>query len=546
MNNPFDYIPDTLCEEAYRRLIIRLEILKKSENPDDKKFCAELESGKMLGVLIAEDSDARKHTLYAFSGQLGDSGFYFPGFVEPVFDYLNPNGYFKNVEKEISQQNYDIKRFEDDVYLPAKEDYERLDNEMQTLIADYKEKCRVSKSLRNEKRKRGTDAEQMAAMIRESQFEKAELNRLKKRAKAILEPGFKSLQNAKNVLDDMKRKRSADSENLQQWLFSNFRVLNAHGESKSLSEIFAETSPGIPPSGSGECCAPKLLQAAYRRGWKPIAMAEYWYGKPKNGELRINGSWYPACRGKCLPILRWMLKGLNVTPTLDNTCCRNVESQPEIIYENEWFCVVNKPSGMLSVNGKSSQKSVEKWLTEKYGDKKVVKMAHRLDMDTSGLIIATFGELSYKTMQKLFALRKVDKCYIAELAGDYRQRGLEYKGTIRLPISPDLLDRPRQRVDFQNGKTAVTDYEFVGVKNGCSRVEFHPITGRTHQLRIHAASELGLGMSIKGDPLYGEKTLNSPANTNQNSNRLMLHAQKIEFTFPLDNNHYCFEIPAPF
>lgn len=540
MNNPFDYTPDAACEQAFRELIVKIESLKKSDCLDDINFCRELEDGKMLGVLIASDSCGVPHTLYAFSGQLGNGGFYHPGFVGPVFDYLQPDGYFKTKEAEISRLNSEISRFKNGPFSKIKSDYERTKLSFEAEVAEYKEKCRLSKFERDTKRESGiTDEDEIAAMIRQSQFEKAELHRLKKRMAANLEPFAANLKNAQSHLDSLKEKRRADSENLQKWLFSNFRLLNARGESKSLSEIFADTPMRIPPSGAGECCAPKLLHTAYLNGWHPEAIAEYWHGKPKGGEVRIHGEHYPACRGECLPVLNWMLQGLSIEPPLNNDSQPTASHNPEIVYENKWFCVVNKPSGMLSVPGKGAAISVQQWLSDKYGPDRLVKMAHRLDQDTSGLLIATFGQLPFKVIQSLFATRKVNKRYVAELEGDHESRGIPRKGRIDLPLSPDWLDRPRQRIDLDGGKEAVTDYEFIDTSEGRSRITFIPITGRTHQLRVHAASEMGLGMPIAGDRLYGKNAGNS-------SGRLLLHALMIEFTFPLDGNHYRFHSPAPF
>lgn len=540
MNNPFDYTPDGECEEAFRKLIAKLETLKGSDDPKDVNFLRELDAGKMLGVLIATDSCGLRHTLYAFSGQLGDGGLYHPGFVGPVFDYLQPGGYFKTKEMEISRQNIDISLFEEGQFSKIRSEYERAKGKFEAEVSEYKERCRLSKIARNAKRESGiTDKDEIAAMIRQSQFEKAELHRLKKRAAERLEPLLAAMNEAQSHIDTLKERRRMDSEALQQWLFSNFTLLNARGESRTLSEIFSETPLKIPPSGAGECCAPKLLQAAYLRGWKPIAIAEYWYGRAKSGEIRIDGAYYPACRGKCLPVLGWMLQGLDVYPPLESGCGQPVVRDPEIIYENRWFCVVDKPSGMLSVPGKGNAVSVQQWLEEKYGSGRSVIMAHRLDQDTSGLLIATFGNDTLKVMQSLFATRKVKKTYVAELVGDYRSLGISRCGHIDLPLSPDWLDRPRQRVDLECGKDALTYYEFTGAEGGRSRVEFRPVTGRTHQLRIHAASEMGLGMPIAGDRLYGR-------NIGNGQRRLHLHAEKLEFTFPTDGNHYCFESPAPF
>ena len=540
MNNPFDYTPAETCDEAFRDLLVRLETLKKSDRPDDVNFCRELEAGKMLGVLIATDTDGTSHTLYAFSGQLGDGGFYHHGFVGPVLDYLQPDGYFKTKEADISRQNAEIALFENDTFTKIKSDYEWAKAKMDAEISEYKEKCRLSKLERDAKRASGIISDdEMAAMIRQSQFEKAELHRLKKKLATDLEKHAENLKHAQAHLDSLKEKRRSDSEALQKWLFSSFRMLNARGESRSLSEIFADTSLRIPPSGAGECCAPKLLQAAYLQGWHPVSIAEYWYGEPKGGELRIHGKHYPACRGKCLPVLGWMLQGLCIEPPLNSDHRSTITHTPEIIYENQWFCVVNKPSGMLSVPGKGAAISVQQWLADRYGSGRFVRMAHRLDQDTSGLLIATFSPLTLKVIQSLFSMRKVRKTYVAELEGDYSTRGLPQQGHIDLPISPDWLDRPRQRIDFENGKDALTDYEFTGTRDGRSRVIFHPLTGRTHQLRVHAASASGLGLPIAGDRLYGKNLNNAPG-------RLLLHAQKIEFTFPIDGQHYSFESPTPF
>lgn len=540
MNNPFDYVPDARCDEAFRRLVDKLEFLKRSDRPEDVNFIRELETGKMLGVLIATDGEGHDHILYAFSGQLGNGGFHYDGFVGPVFDYLQPDGYFKRKEADISLQNVEISKYEEETVSVLQRDYEHRKEKGETEISEFRSQCRRSKAERDTRRKAGdADETELTAMIRQSQFEKAELHRIKRRIAAELEPPAERLKQAHSCLAVLKEKRRSDSEALQKWLFASFKLLNARWESKSLNEIFSGTSLRIPPSGAGECCAPKLLQAAYLREWHPKAIAEYWYGKPKRGEVRVHGMHYPACRGKCLPVLCWMLQGLDVEPPLDTQRLVSEAGIPKIIYENQWFCVVEKPSGMLSVPGKGAAVSLQQWLGDRYGAGRSVKMAHRLDQDTSGVIIATFGEEPFRIMQTLFATRQVRKTYIADLDGDYRMRGIPSHGCIELPLAPDWLDRPRQVVDINSGKPALTEYEFTDVSEGQTRVKFCPHTGRTHQLRVHAASEMGLGMPIAGDRLYGRRTVGS-------GGRLHLHACRIEFTFPLDGLHYIFESPVPF
>lgn len=402
-------MPDGDCADAFVELMTRIDALKTSPRNEDIAFCRELEAGKMLGVLVASDADGVRHTLYAFSGQLGDGGFYFPGFVGPVFDYLQPDGYFKTHEADIIRQNKEIADFESGPLAEVRRTYDTARARTDAEVAGRREEYRRSKAERAARRDAGNlSPDELADMIRQSQFEKAELHRLKKRERQRRRP-CEAVRNAEGALAAMKEKRRHDSEALQQWLFDNFKLLNARGETRTVGEIFAETPLGVPPSGAGECCAPKLLQASYRRGWTPVSIAEYWYGRPKDGNLRIHGAHYPACRGKCLPILRWMLQGLDVTPALDAENLTAITAEPVILFENEWFCVVDKPSGMLSVPGKGRAMSVQQWLRDRFGTEHDVRMAHRLDRDTSGLLIATFGEAPYKLMQSLFATRQIAK-----------------------------------------------------------------------------------------------------------------------------------------
>lgn len=541
MNNPFDYTPAPECDAAFRRLLGRIDELRAGGRPDDAAFCRELDTGKMLGVLIAVDQTGTRHTLYAFSGQIGDDGFIRDGFVGPVFDYLRPDGHFKTKEAGISALNMEIARFERDVLGIVASEYALAKEKADAEVVAFREKCLASKRQRDLRRASGLAGDsELADMVRRSQYEKAELRRLRQRLRSWLEPIERRLDDARSHLEEMKLRRRTESEELQAWLFSNFTLLNARGESRSLADIFAATPMGVPPSGAGECCAPKLLQAAFVRGWHPVAMAEYWHGQPRGGEVRIHGAHYPACRGKCLPVLDWMLRGLDITPPLGHDRATGLSlPEPTLLFENEWFCVVNKPSGMLSAPGKGKTPSVQRWLESRYGADRQVKTAHRLDQDTSGLLVATFGPVAFKTMQGLFATRCVSKTYEALLEGDYESHGLPRCGRIELPLSPDWLDRPRQRVDLTDGKSAVTDYEFTDVADGMSRVTFRPLTGRTHQLRVHAASASGLGMPIAGDRLYGTKSATGAP-------RLMLHAARLEFTFPLDGRCYAFDSPVPF
>ena len=351
----------------------------------------------------------------------------------------------------------------------------------------------------------------------------------------------------------LKQQRKQMSEELQLWLFSQYRMLNALGETKDLVEIWRDyhRQPKIqqrfplPPGGSGDCCAPKLLQYAYQHGLTPVAIAEFWYGASPKGEIRHHGQFYPACRGKCLPILTHMLKGLDVDET-PSPSVQNLKDQLEVLYADETILVVNKPSGLLSVPGRIEAPSVETILSEKYGR---VFMPHRLDMDTSGLLVVARNEDAYKHLQQQFYSRIVSKKYIALLDVAERHKNGKTilhagdKGTISLPLRPDPLDRPRQVVDSLHGKQAVTDFEVLSVQksaveNGCESaavlVSLIPHTGRTHQLRVHCAHPDGLSCPIVGDPLYGKK-----------AQRLCLHAAELSFHHPSKGEQMHFTAPRP-
>ncbi len=321
------------------------------------------------------------------------------------------------------------------------------------------------------------------------------------------------------------------SQELQRWLFHQYQLLNAKGEKKDLLAIWQayynrpkllQKYP-LPPGGTGDCCAPKLLQYAYQQGLLPVCMAEFWWGASTRTELRRHGNYYPACRGKCKPLLTWMLQGLDVDPDPD-TLGRE-QQQVETVYEDEWLLVVNKPSGMLSVPGKMDDYSVETVMHQLYPESMI---CHRLDMGTSGLLIVAKTIDVYKPMQAQFVKHMVKKKYVALLEPGSNREGK--KGTICLPLRPDPMNRPRQVVDMEHGKRAITDYEFLNDR----MVALFPQTGRTHQLRVHCAHPEGLGCPIVGDELYGTK-----------GDRLMLHAAEITFRHPVTGASMHFDLPFP-
>ncbi len=338
---------------------------------------------------------------------------------------------------------------------------------------------------------------------------------------------------------------SKRSQDLQLWLFHQYQLLNARGKSKDLVDIWQSYYSReklrrkfpLPPGGTGDCCAPKLLQYAYQQNLKPVCMAEFWWGRSTKEELRQHLNYYPACRGKCKPILTWMLQGLEVDVNPETLGFPHLEI--ETVYEDDYLLVINKPSGLLSTPGRVEQYSVETVMRQRYPD---AVIAHRLDMWTSGLLIVAKSMEVYCPLQQQFIKHQVRKRYVALLDTLHSPLSTLHSptGTISLPLRPDPMNRPRQVVDMEHGKRAVTDYEFLkslpsSGEVGGVLVALYPQTGRTHQLRIHCAHPDGLGIPIKGDELYGTKT-----------DRLYLHAEQIWFQHPVTGQEMHLEVPAPF
>ena len=541
----------------------------------------EINKGKMFGVLIAEDAKGRTGFLAAFSGLLANSNNH-PYFVPAVYDILQPNGYFKTHEEEISNINRKVKVLESsserkhliellekqkseateaiNAYkaemaeakkrrdlvrssLGVKEckssDYSFRSSGVQTIVSEVQECRSFSPPLNNTSgvQTLHSDASNLstrqlvysltesnkASLVHESQFMKAELRRMKKRHAEEIEKTERQLTIINNEIAALKQQRKQMSDVLQRWIFEQFSMLNALGERRTLTEIFAETTMGIPPSGAGECCAPKLLQYAYEHGLKPLCMGEFWWGESPVGEIRHHRHFYPSCSSKCKPILGHMLKGLNVDA---DPMLRNWEGEIETIYEDEWLAVINKPAGLLTTPGRNNMPSVWSIMSERWPDASGPIIVHRLDMATSGLLVLAKNKDIHQQLQQQFEQRTVKKRYCALLDGIPEK----HEGEIRLPLIADITDRPRQKVDFENGKEAHTLYNVVEERDGQALVHLYPITGRTHQLRVHCAHPNGLNIPNTGDELYGTR-----------AQRLCLHAEYLEFTHPVSGKSICFE-----
>ena len=560
-----DYEPHPLCIQACREV---QEMLARREDWQE-----EIARGKMFGVLIVEnvktDTNVPKWGyLAAYSGQIGGRSDW-EDFVPAVFDYLQPDGYFKTHEAEISRINQSISHLEKDERMKeARTLIRQLQEERKRTIAAYQEKMKEAKAKRDSRREAGNLSEaEEAEMIRESQFMKAELRRLKKSLseKTALETEFEDYQ--ENILR-LKQLRKQLSDALQQWLFSQFRMLNQEGESKDLLEIFRDEAlkeypqaaiatsriaalKMVPPAGSGECCEPKLLQYAYQHGYKPLQMAMFWWGESPKEEIRHHLQFYPACNGKCKPILHWMLppsvfespaSAENGIDGQKGPFPKQVEmlyEQVETLYEDCELTVIHKPAGLLSVPGKdAAQPSVYALMRRKYPEATGPLIVHRLDMATSGLMIIAKTEFAYHRLQKEFLNHRVQKKYIAIISEkDILGRDIPEKGIISLPLLPDYLNRPCQIVNHEQGKEAITEYEILERIDGSHlRIALYPKTGRTHQLRVHCAHQEGLNAPILGDPLYG----------NEKAARLHLHAEEITFEHPLTGKKITIKRKADF
>ncbi len=527
---PFHYTPHPLCVAATQEVqaYIRAQTVWQEE----------LQGGKMFGVLIVETGEKEVGYLAAVSGILAGSNRH-AFFVPPVYDLLEPDGFFQKEEEQITALTLRIDALSSDpAFLSLQHTLEAATAEAEQALAEAKAALKEAKAMRDAcRRSQNSDSspgplQEMteARLIRESQFLKAEYKRSERRWKERLHRLQDEVDKYQAEIEGLKTERRKRSAALQQRLFSQFVFLNARGESKDLCAIFEQTVRKVPPAGAGECAAPKLLHYAYRQGWKPLAMAEFWWGDSPKTEIRRHGNYYPACQGKCGPILAYMLEGLEVEPNPLLQASRP-EVSLEVLFEDDWLVAVNKPAGLASVPGKAVSGSLYEQLKERYPEATGPLLVHRLDMATSGVLLAAKTKAAHQHLQAQFKNRTIRKRYIALLDGRIPRE----EGTIDLPLRPDLLDRPRQQVDPAHGKPALTVYRVLSREEEHTRIAFFPITGRTHQLRVHAAHSAGLHAPIVGDELYGKK-----------ADRLYLHAEYVEFTHPATGKRVGVEKKAPF
>ncbi|MEO9570113.1 MAG: RluA family pseudouridine synthase [Polaribacter sp.] len=534
---PFYYEPHQLAKIAVKELQEYLENqtdFKHNFGLSDKK--PSLAIGKMFGVLVVKNQQNEIGYLAAFSGKLADNSFP-EKFVPPVFNMRTKESFFLKGEEEINKINKRISQIKkDETYINLKNFLKKLFKNIDDDLNLEKEKLKHRKKERKARKQIGISTLNKydfnllnKKLVQESFNDQFYFKELQEYYKHKIAKKKAELEFYEEEILSLKKRRKKKSNYLQQTLFKSYTFLNHQKEQKNLLDIF--NNPDIkPPAGSGECSAPKLLQHAFLNDFTPICMAEFWWGISPNSEIRKHKNYYPACQGRCKPILSHMLEGIKMD---DNLLLENLaeKQQLEIIFEDDALIVINKPAEFLSVPGKKILDSVYTRIKEKYPNATGPLIVHRLDMSTSGILVLTKTKEANKILQSQFIKRTVKKRYVALLNGDLSKNN----GKIKLPLRVDLEDRPRQLVDFKYGKNAETHWEIIKKENNRTKVYFYPITGRTHQLRVHAAHKNGLNMPIVGDDLYGKK-----------ENRLHLHAEFIEFSHPITNEKMNFSVAPNF
>ncbi len=535
---PFCYQPHQLCEIAAHEVQQYLQEQTDWQHDFGLKDqnAHEYVCGKMFGILVVKNACGEIGYLRGFSGKIADSN-HLPGFVPPVFDLLSENEFFHQEMAAINAINKAIHQLEQNprvatlqeqlvkLHAESEQDIQKLRTQMIASRARRKEQ-RLAASTQSDAKK----TELLNNLSRQSVAEKNQLKQRKQHWQTQISELEQCLIAEQSLLSDARQQRKTASARLQHKIFAQYKFLNALGHEKTLHDIFSATSNPTPPAGSGECAAPKMLNYAFEHGYQPLAMAEFWWGKSPKSEIRHHQQFYPSCQSKCYPILSHMLQGLDVeeNPLLNNPA---EGKEFSIVYQDEAIVVVNKPADFLSVPGRYIKDSVFTRLQQQFVDAEGPFVVHRLDMATSGLLVFALTKRANKQLQKQFITRRVNKRYVALLEGILEPDS----GDIYLPLRGDENDRPRQKVCYQHGKEAHTDWQVIERHNRRTKVYLTPHTGRTHQLRMHCAHSDGLNMPIVGDDLYG-----TPAQ------RLHLHAETLSFGHPYTKKALTFKVNAPF
>ncbi|CAM3423301.1 RluA family pseudouridine synthase [Empedobacter stercoris] len=537
---PFYYEPTEIAKLACQEVQDYL----KNQTDFEHNFGLEKEKnhsstpiGKMFGVLVVRNSKDEIGYIAAVSGKLANTNQH-KLFVPPVFDMLNKNGFFLEQEERLNEINRILEKLEsDEKFLQLKDDFHEFELNATARINEGKQLLKSNKKDRKKQRENisstlSQDEIQLFEddLIKQSLRDKYEFRILNEQIELERNQFSNQIKTFEEEINALKEERKLKSNSLQNQLFNQYQFLNKFKQEKSLLDIFSTSVFQQPPAAAGECAAPKLLQYAFQNNLDPICMAEFWWGDSPKSEVRKHGQFYPACTGKCEPILGHMLTGIDLNENLllkQNTTVKELE----ILYQDEDIAVINKPEEFLSVPGIEIKDSVYIRIQQQFPHATGPIIVHRLDMSTSGILVLALNKESHKHLQQQFIKRKVAKRYIALLDGIVEHPS----GYLDLPLRVDLDDRPRQMVCYEHGKTAQTKYEVIERKANKTLIYFYPITGRTHQLRMHASHILGLNAPIIGDDLYGKK-----------ANRLHLHAETLEFTHPKTKEVMKFQVDPNF
>ncbi|MGE5659542.1 MAG: pseudouridine synthase [Actinomycetota bacterium] len=474
--------------------------------------------GKMYGILLVELPDGTQRVLKAFSGLLKGCSCV-AGWVPPIPGRDQVALAEAHTLAELERLKQELIALQQ---LPERQQYETLVCEFEQQRQLMSLQHRESKQQRLAKRQLYSEtltgvalATALEQLDSESRWQGIERRQLKRQQTMKLQPLQQLIAAADAKMRALKQQRQELSRQLQTQMHAAYSLTNFSGESRSLQQLL----PSGLPTGTGDCCAPKLLHYAAIQGLKPLAMAEFWWGPPSANQDKIPGEFYGACVERCQPLMGFLLSGLPQRTEHSNSY--DPLATLPILYEDRWLIAVNKPAGLLSVPGRyrDRQDSVLSRLRHELPDGMALMAVHRLDQETSGILLLARDRQTYRQVTQQFQQRQVRKVYEAVLSGLVAPE----QGEINLPLWGDPMLRPSQQVDEQRGKPSVTYFWVMARAEGYTRVELVPLTGRTHQLRVHAADRRGLGIPILGDRLYGCQAA---------ATRLHLHARELHFEHP--------------
>ncbi len=526
--SPFDVRPHPVAAQAAQLLQRRLTDLCSDGSECPHQF-EQVDGGKMFGVLVVKNTEGVIGYLSGFSGMLGNR-WQQDGFVPPVFDQSERDAMLHEGESNVAELTRKIEESEAEPgYLDAVETVQQH----RTAAIRQLDAMKATLAKRKQQRRmlRQNDAVSDAELIelgRQSRNDKLEIKNLKRKLQVDGENPIARLSQLQNKIDALKKQRKSLSAKLQTDLFGGYKIVSSDGQSRILDELFESR---LPPSGAGDCAATKLVHHANVFGFKPLALAEFWWGAAPIGGLREHGRFYPSCRSRCRVVLPFMLQGQTMSIPVHEQSVAFSDDHPQTLYEDRDIVVVEKPAGLLSVPGKALTDSVETRLKARYPEVTGVMLLHRLDQATSGVMIAAKNPRAYKSLQHQFQDRTISKHYVAVLDGVIERD----EGVVELPLRIDIYDRPRQIVCHERGKSALTKYRVIKRQSNTTRISFYPHTGRTHQLRVHAAHPEGLNCPILGDELYGRP-----------GDRLHLHAAQLTFKHPVTEQSMSFSSEVTF